>query len=213
MIFFFIINTIFSFLLYLKYEICSSKSKGTLQKLADMPSLYSSPSPYEIIKCNCLKKTFGISGAKKHEKVQTWPLGRKYYPCLVKHICTLCFLLTELVFEDLLRSEHVLECLPESWPHPCLRRRTVLRSSLWPSLTITEVPHLTLQEQHLAFLPGTQVNPDSIPWSISFGEERMRWGPEAVGHTLLQTRWCYKTLVWNLSSSRQDVLFLTLVPK
>lgn len=72
--FFFIINTIFSFLLYLKYEICSSKSKGTLQKLADMPSLYSSPSPYEIIKRNCLKKHLVSVELKsmKRSKLDLW---------------------------------------------------------------------------------------------------------------------------------------------
>lgn len=124
------------------------------------------------------EKTFGISGAKKHGKVQTWPLGRKYYTCLVKHIWTLCFLLIELIFEDLLKSERVLKCIPESWPHLCVGKRTVLPSSLWTFLTITEVPHLTLQEQCLAFLPGTQVNIGSIPWKHLFwrrvGEVRSR---------------------------------------
>lgn len=160
MIFLLISNSIFSSLLYLKSGICSSKSKGTLQKLEDMPSLYSRPSLYKIIKRNCLKKTFGISGAKKHEKVQTWPLGRKYYPCLGKHICTFCFLLTDLVFEDLLKSEHVFKCIPESWHPLFLRKRTVLPSYLWTFLTITEMPRPILEGQYLSFLSSMKVNPD-----------------------------------------------------
>lgn len=44
-------------LLYLKYYgICNCNSNGTSQKFADMLSLYSNSSPYEIMKCNCLKK-------------------------------------------------------------------------------------------------------------------------------------------------------------
>lgn len=71
-----------------------------------------------------------------------------------------CFLLTELIFEDLLKSEHVLKCIPESW-HPLFpRKRTVLPSYLWTFLTITEMPHLILQGQYLSFLWGMQVNPD-----------------------------------------------------
>lgn len=61
-------------LLYLKYEICSSKSKGTLQKLADVPSLYSSPSLYEIMKRNCLKKHVVSVELKsmKRSKLDLW---------------------------------------------------------------------------------------------------------------------------------------------
>jgi len=52
-----IILMLFFRLLYLKYyDICNYNSNGTLQKLADMLSLYSSFSPDEIIKRNCLEK-------------------------------------------------------------------------------------------------------------------------------------------------------------
>lgn len=74
MIFLLISNSIFSSLLYLKSGICSSKSKGTLQKLEDMASLYSRPSLYKIIKRNCLKKHLVSVELKsmKRSKLDLW---------------------------------------------------------------------------------------------------------------------------------------------
>lgn len=106
------------------------------------------------------------------------------------HVCALCFLLTELVFEHTLKSKHVLKYIPESWPHLCLRKRRVLSSCLSTFLTITEMLHLTLQKQYLAFLPGRQVNLESISWTICFGEQwdEAEPGARMFGQTSRWTR-------------------------
>lgn len=115
---------------------------------------------YLIIWCQC---------SKKHEKIQTWPLifrsvslGRKYYPCLIKHVLMPFASSWEnwylsIYLKASMCSNTFLNCgLISAW------EREVFSSCLLTFLTITAMPHLTLQKQYAALLPGEQVNLGSV---------------------------------------------------
>jgi len=53
--------------------------------------------------------------------------GKEILPMLDEaRVCALCLLLTELVFEYILKSKHMLKYIPASWPHLCLSKRREL---------------------------------------------------------------------------------------
>lgn len=149
--------------------------------------------------------------------VRSLSLGRKYYMLDEAHVCALCFLLTELVFEYILKSKHVLKYIPESWPHLCLRKGRVFSSCLLTFLTIPAKLHLTLQKQYLAFLPGRQVNLESISWRNCFGEWWDEVEPQMFGQTSCCTRFSWDGYVarclHNSSSCKQNLLVLGLFLK